>query len=105
MKHFSAYGSQYFSGRLSQLTLPDCQNVPARIFQVMLFSYIPLDVEFELARPESAVCLGHSGSTGRTPMPEAPIDEHRELATRKRNIGATGSLLPVKSVATNTVCP
>ena len=61
------------------VTLPDGVHLPSSIQQRILFLAITLFVPLELLGPVVDVRLWKFERASRTPMPEAAVDEYRDL--------------------------
>ena len=82
---------------IPRFALPDDENPPVEGPQCLLVAPIPGDILSELPRPESDTGLGCIGvPTAVVSVPEAPVDEYRQPASREDKIGATGEIFPVQ---------
>lgn len=86
--------------RISRLTFPDDDYRPASFLQGCLGTSIPFDIPRELRFPEVRAGLGSGGqSTIGMTVPEASMDEDRQLATPVDDVWTTRQFLGVQAIA------
>lgn len=85
-------------GVLLDLTFPHHDDVPPVGLQQPDVAPVPLHVPRELCLPELTVVLGHGEVADGTAMPEASVDEDRNLPSRITDIGSSRDL-PLETVS------
>jgi len=83
---------------LVDLTFPDPEDPPADSLQAEGLSLVALHVARQLCRPVVWPRTWPNVVT-RTPMPEATVNEDRDLRSQEDQVGPTGRRLRVLSVA------
>ena len=92
-------GQPFGPGRLA---LPDLQNRPAGGLKLLPGPQVPLSIPSELGPPELLTGLWHSRELAvRVGMlvPEATMDEDRDLPGAEYDIGTTGEILRLQPIA------
>lgn len=72
----------------SDLMLPDDDDFPTVDAQLGLNPSVPLDIRFELSRPEFCVSLRSWWVALGTCVPEAPVHQHRQALSREDDVRA-----------------
>ena len=79
------------------LTFPDGPHMPSKIDQSLMFRSIPLHISLKLGLPISDIRLRHRGVAIWTPVPEAPMDEYRDLPPWVADVG-TAYVSPLRVI-------
>jgi hypothetical protein len=74
------------------LVLPDSDHGPARVCEGRVVPPVPVFVAGKLWSPVEAICL-RTGTMVGTSVPEAAVDENRELGSREDDVGTDSSIL------------
>jgi hypothetical protein len=74
------------------LVLPDSDHGPARGCEGRVVPPVPVFVASKLCSPVEAISL-RTGAMVGTSVPEAAVDENRELGSREDDVGADSSML------------
>jgi len=78
--------------RVTELVFPDAKNRPRTVTQTPVHLTVTSHVSLYLGAPERSVALRQLEAP-RTSMPEAPVDEYRQLQAWEHKIGAAESLV------------
>ena len=91
---------------IPRFTLPYDENPPAQASQRFFVTPVSGDVAGEFLRPERDAGFGRIGvSASAVPVPEAPVNEHRQPVPRENQVGAAGKVFPMQAIAeSQTVC-
>ena len=75
--------------RRADVALPDRDEIPSVGTKFQLFESVSSNVVLEFGEPIISVLLRHRWVAVRTPMPEAAVDEYRDLFSRIADIWLT----------------
>lgn len=88
----------------SQLVFPDHFTTPTFPSESIDVGAVARDIASELLSPEVCVGLRPRNIAGRAPMPEAAVNKHGELESRKSDIWFSGKTL-LQSIAADAFGP
>jgi len=84
---------------IANFTLPDYEDIPAKVAQSILIGHVPLSVPIQLRLPELSVRLWDVGNLAALMlMPEAAIDEDGFLSAMEHDIGRSRKLADMQAV-------